>query len=56
MLAQSTFNGLRDNEARGARHKQRTATRLQALSISSLTSNFEPMPQVEVNSLPPYHL
>ena len=50
MLAQLTFNDLRDNEARGARHKQRTATRLQALSISSLTSNFEPTPQVEVNT------
>lgn len=47
---QLTFNDLRDNESRGARHKQRTSTRLQALSISSMMSNFAPTPQIELTA------
>ena len=35
------FNDLRDNEARGARHQQRSAETLQSLSLSSHQSRYE---------------
>jgi hypothetical protein len=45
---QLAFNDLRDNEQRGARHRQRANCRLQALTISSLQSRFAETPQPQV--------
>ena len=46
------FNDLRDNEARGARHKQRAAETIQALSISSQHSRYSEQ-EVGLVDLPP---
>ena len=39
------FNALRDNEARGARHKQRTDIRLQGLEISAMATRLGNAPE-----------
>ena len=38
---ENTFNSLRDNEGRGARHKQRSDTSLMAMVISTMASRLE---------------
>ena len=40
MGLENCFNDLRDNETRGARHKQRNPQTLQALSVSSMQSRY----------------
>ena len=41
LALENGFNDLRDNEARGARHKQRASQTLQALSISSQHTRYQ---------------
>ena len=50
-LLENVFNDMRDNEARGARHKTRGNDLLQSLAISSVTTRYgEVVPHVEVKA------
>jgi hypothetical protein len=50
VLLQIAFNSLRDNEQRGARHRQRTNHRLQALTISCIRTQYGLAPQIDVDA------
>ena len=50
LALENTFNDLRDNEGRGARHKARSEQVLQGLSLSSMKSRYDHCPLVEVGA------